>query len=78
MPMESILLLSFSSVDLLWFPQFKVFTGRVPRARSLGSFQFALGFMEGTGFKGEPITGPGVGCVLSASETLCRRLVLTL
>lgn len=55
-----------------------VFTRRVPRARSLGSFQFALGFMEGTGFEGEPITGPGVGCVLSASETLCRRLVLTL
>lgn len=43
-----------------------------------GEFQFALGFMEGTGFKVEPVTGPGVGCVLSASGTLCRRLVLTL
>lgn len=63
MPTESAPLASFPSVDLFWFYQFKVFTRKVPRACSLGSFQFALGFMEGIEFKGEPVTGPGVWAV---------------
>lgn len=42
----------------VWFCQFKFFTRRVIRACSVGSFQFALGFMEGIELKGEPVTGP--------------------
>lgn len=70
MPTESPPLASFSSVDLFWFCQFKIFTRRVPRSCSLGSFWFALGFMESFEFKGKPVTGPGVGCVFCASGTL--------
>lgn len=70
MPTESPPLASFSSVDLFWFCQFKIFTRSVPRSCSLGSFWFALGFMEGIEFKGKPVTGPGVGCVFCASGTL--------
>lgn len=70
MPTESAPLASFSSVDLFWFCQFKILTRGVPRACSLGSFWFALGFMKGIEFKGRLVTGPAVGCVLCASGTL--------